>query len=177
MTKKIDNKCLGRQGFTLVEIIVVVIILSIAALLSIPMFASAADMQLTTAANMIAADIDYAKNLAITKQQNFSIVFRIDTDSYEVRDEDNIPIEHPVNPGNLTVVFPSDSRTSRVDITSANFDANTDRALTFDYLGSPYSGLTATNPLNSGTITLAADDFTITITVEPVTGYVTISSF
>jgi hypothetical protein len=62
-----------------------------------------------------------------------------------------------------------------VDITSADFDGDITRAITFDYLGSPYSGTDTTTPLNSGQIILQANDFSITVSVEPITGYVTIS--
>jgi hypothetical protein len=48
-----------------------------------------------------------------------------------------------------------------VDITNVNFNS-TDR-VTFNCLGSP---------VNGGTINLNADGITATITVEPVTGYI-----
>ena len=62
-------------AFTMVEIIVVMVILIIAAMLAVPMVSSAADMQLQTAANVITADLEYAKNLAITRQESYSVVF------------------------------------------------------------------------------------------------------
>jgi prepilin-type N-terminal cleavage/methylation domain-containing protein len=65
----------GRNGFTLVELIIVVVILSIAALMAVPMVSSAADMQVRSAANQIAAHLDYTKSMAITHQQSHSVVF------------------------------------------------------------------------------------------------------
>jgi hypothetical protein len=62
-----------------------------------------------------------------------------------------------------------------VDLVDADFDSDSDHAITFDYLGSPYSGLDTSSPLNSGQITLTADNFTLVVNVEPVTGYVTVS--
>ena len=166
-----------KDGFTLTEIIVVLIILVIAAVLAIPMLGSAADMQLRSAANMIAADLEYAKSLAITRQQNFSVVFSSASDSYEVRDQTGTAIDNPRRPGSpLAVVFPSDSRVSRVDITGVDFDSDASQTITFDYLGSPYSGATTASPLNSGEVTLQSDTLTMTVDVEPVTGYVTILS-
>lgn len=170
-----------EDGFTLIEIIVVLAILVIAALLAVPMLGSAADMQVRSAANLIAADIEYAKSLAITRQQNFSVVFDADSESYEVVRYDTggnpVVIDNPRRPGNLlAVVFPSDSRVSRVDITSADFDSDVSQTITFDYLGSPYSGATTDSPLTSGQITLQSDTITMTVNVEPVTGYITITS-
>ncbi len=162
-------------GFTLIEVIVVVVILAIVALMAVPMFSSAADIQLKAAANMIAADLEYAKSMAISRQQYYSVVFNSTTDSYDVRDKDDVVIPHPINPGNLVVDFPSDSRLNQVVIVSADFDPDSAETITFDYLGSPYSGSPPGTPLISGTITLQADSFTMTIIIEPITGYVTIN--
>jgi hypothetical protein len=63
------------------------------------------------------------------------------------------------------VNFQSESRLNRVDIVSANFDGLT--TVTFDYLGSPLS--------NGGVITLGAGGANRTITVEPVTGFISVS--
>jgi prepilin-type N-terminal cleavage/methylation domain-containing protein len=164
----------GRNGFTLVELIIVVVILSIAALMAVPMVSSAADMQVRSAANQIAAHLDYAKSMAITHQQSHSVVFDVSNEIYQVQDADGNLIDHPVNPGSFVVDF-SNTELDKVDITSADFDGDITRAITFDYLGSPYSGTDTTTPLNSGQIILQANDFSITVSVEPITGYVTIS--
>lgn len=166
------------KGFTLVEIIIVVVILSIAALMAVPMVSNAADMQVRAAANRIAADLDYAKGLAITHQQSYSVVFDPSGESYEIHVDPagaDTVIDHPVNPGSFVVDFSADSRLSRVNIVSADFDSDSSNTITFDYLGSPYSGADTTTPLNSGQITLQADTFSLTVDVEPVTGYVTMS--
>jgi len=164
-----------RNAFTFIELIVVMVILSIAALLAIPMISSAADVQVRSAANMIAADLDYAKSMAISRQQNYSVVFDPANDSYEVRDASGNVIDHPIKAGSpFKVELQSDSRLSRVDITGADFDPDSQTTVTFDYLGSPYNGSGAA--LNSGQITLQAGSFSMTITVEPMTGYVTITA-
>ena len=64
-----------NSGFTIIEIIVVIIVISIAAMLAVPMFSSAADMQTRSVANMITADIEYAKSLAVSTQNDYSVVF------------------------------------------------------------------------------------------------------
>ena len=165
----------ARYGFTLIEIIVVVVILAIAAMLAVPMLSTAADTQLRTAGNMIAADMEYARSMAISRQQNYSVVFSSANNSYEVQDLGGNVLAHPLNSSSsLSVVFGDDSRLEDVDITSVNFDGVADQTITFDYLGSPFSGFAGVTALTIGTIDLQADGFTMTITVEPVTGYVTI---
>ncbi len=162
------------SGFTMIEIIIVVVIIAIAAMMAVPMMSSAAGTQLRSAANMIAADLEYAKSMAISRQKIYAVVFNESTESYQIEDPNGI-IEHPVRKGfQYLVNFSNDSRLNKVDIVNADFDATS--SVTFDYLGSPYSGSGASNPLNSGVITLQADGMTVAITVEPVTGFISITN-
>jgi prepilin-type N-terminal cleavage/methylation domain-containing protein len=85
-----------KKAFTIVELIIVMVILSIISMIAIPMLSSAADTQVRSAANILAADIEYTKNLAITHQKNYSVVFDIDNNTYQVCDKDLEVIEHPV---------------------------------------------------------------------------------
>jgi prepilin-type N-terminal cleavage/methylation domain-containing protein len=164
--------CRGaKNGFTMIEVLVVVVIIAIAAMMIVPMMGSAADMQLRSVSNMIAADLEYAKSMAIGRQKIYSVVFDASAESYQIEDPNGI-IDHPIKKGFEYVVnLASDDRTDRVDIATVDFDAT--NTVKFDYLGSPYNG-SDTN-LNSGTITLQADGITMTITVEPVTGFISIS--
>lgn len=158
--------CGRSRGFTIVELLIVVVILSIVALTAIPMMSSAASIQARSAANLIAADIEYARSMAISRGQNYSVVFNKDTESYKIVDQSGAVIQHPVKKGFTYVVdFRTESRLSRVNIANAVF--GTDQTVVFDCLGSPDSG---------GTVNLQAGGISTTITVEPVTGFVTISN-
>ena len=153
------------EGFTVVELLIVVVILAIAALTAIPMMSSAASMQIRSAANLIMADLEYAKSMAITRGQNYSVVFDVDADSYQIEDQNNNVISHPVKEGFPYIVsFPNESRLNRVDITNVNFDGSS--SVEFDCLGSPVA------ITGEGTISLQAGDMTATVTVEPVTGFI-----
>jgi len=159
-------------GFTLAEILLVVLIIAIAAMIAVPMMGSMDSVQIRSAANMIAADLEYAKSMAISRQEDYSVVFPANS-YYEVHDQNGI-IKHPVKKGfDYKVDFSGDSRLDKVVIESADFDSS--NTITFDYLGSPYSGSGTSNPLNSGTISIRAGDFTMTVSVEPVTGFISIT--
>jgi len=69
------------------------------------------------------------------------------------------------------VNFRNDGRLNKVDIVDVDFDSTNE--VRFDYLGSPYNG--SGNPLNSGIIHLQAGVTSMTVTVEPVTGYISIT--
>ncbi len=145
----------------------------IAAVTAIPMMGSAASMQIRSAANMIAADLEYAKSMAISRQKRYAVVFNESAESYQIEDSDGGIINHPVKKGFQYVVsFSSDRRLDKVDISSVSFDGTS--RIEFDYLGSPYNGNSPPTPLNSGVISLQAGEISTTINVEPVTGFVSI---
>jgi prepilin-type N-terminal cleavage/methylation domain-containing protein len=160
-----------RCGFTLVEILVVVAIITIAAMMAIPMMSSAASIQIRSAANMIAADLEYAKSMAISRGQNFSVVFDEATDSYSIKNQDGDTIAHPVKKRFDYIIDFQDEGLDKVDIWDVDFDSTSE--VKFDYLGSPYNG--SGGPLNSGSISLQAGGMTATITVEPVTGFISVA--
>jgi len=165
-----DLGCISG-GFTLVELLIVISIIMIAALTAIPMMSSAASVQIRSAANMLTADLEYAKSMAISRAQNYSVVFDKDAESYRVEDQNGNVIPHPVKKGfGYVIDFQNDGRLNKVDIVDADFDGT--GVVKFDYLGSPYNG--SNSPLNSGVISLQAGGTTTTVTVEPVTGFVSI---
>ena len=154
-----------ERGFTVIEILIVMVIISIVALTAVPMMSSASSIQIRSASSMIAADLEYAKSMAISRGQNYSVVFDQNAESYWIDDQDGNVIPHPVKKGfDYIVDFGSDSRLNRVDITGASFNGSPD--VEFDIMGSPDSG---------GTVTLQAGDTTVTITVEPITGYISVN--
>ncbi|MBN1359924.1 MAG: GspH/FimT family pseudopilin [Sedimentisphaerales bacterium] len=166
----------GNAGFTLIELMIVVVIIGLAAAIAVPMMSSAASFQIRAGANMVAADLEYAKSLAISRGQYYSVVFDPVNETYRIEDKYGAAVSHPITKDPSYVVdFRNNSRVDRVDIVSAAFDGQT--TVTFDYLGSPYSGspLSGMSPLLDGTITLQAGDAQKTITIEPVTGYISVS--
>lgn len=165
-----------KAGFTLIEIMVVVVILGLAMYMAVPMFSGAAGMQMQSGANMIAADLEYAKSMAISCQQQYGIIFKTDTE-YDVVDQAGNPVPHPVKnpmqaasgPKYIVDFHKADIGLNKIDKAAANFDGT--NKVTFDYLGSPYNG--SGGALNAqGTITVQSGASTMRIYVEPVTGFI-----
>ncbi len=153
------------RGFTLIEIIVVIMIISIAAAMVVPMMSSADDIQLRSAANKLAADLEYAKSMAISRGQDYTVSFDESADSYQIEDSSGAVITHPVRKGDYIEQFGGTSRLSNVTISDADF--NGADLVIFESIGSPDNG---------GTVTLTAADDTIIVNVEAVTGYISISN-
>jgi hypothetical protein len=115
---------------------------------------------------MIAADLEYAKSMAVSRQKTYKVIFDTDAESYSLTDANEVVITHPVNAGKpYAVNFKSDSRVSQVNIDSVNFAGNS--YVEFDYLGSPNSG---------GVVTLKGGGKTVTVAVEEATGFISVSN-
>jgi Tfp pilus assembly protein FimT len=160
----------------MIELLIVVAILAIAAAIAVPMASSAGTMQLRAAVTMVAADLEYAKSMSISRGQRYAVEFDIGNKRYCVEPVENLSkswddpdkiIYHPVKKGFKFIVnFQSDGRLGQVEITNVTFDG-TPPAVSFDLLGSPDNG---------GVITLQAGGITRTVNVEPVTGYISVSN-
>ncbi len=162
----------AARGFTILEILIVVVLIAVAAAVVIPLASSASGMQIRSAADMVAADLEYAKSLAITRGQRFAVVFDTVADSYRIEDQAGNVIPHPVKKGFNYVIDLAGEGLDKVDITAADFDGTGE--VRFDYLGSPYNG--SGSPLNSGQVTLQAGTTVVTVNVEPVTGFISIQN-
>lgn len=162
-----------RAGFTLTELLMVVVILLIGALAVIPMMSSSASVQVEAAADMLAADLEYAKSLAISHSGVYRVSFNLSQNYYQVMNSFGTVVDHPVKHQDFIVDFDALGDLDRVKIDSANFDGSNE--LRFDYLGSPYNGNGCGSALNSGTITLKAGSVEMGITVEPVTGMIKVN--
>ncbi len=159
-----DSKnSIARGGYTLAEVLVVVMILSIAAAMVIPNVISTSDMQAVGAARIIAADLQYAQSVAITTQVPVTVEFDPASESYSLRNASGLLI-HPMNKTGYTIRFSSLNGYDRLDVTSASFGGTA--SVTFDEMGSAN---------NSGTVVVQAGAHVYRIAVAPATGKVTVT--
>lgn len=162
------NHSRSRGGYTLVEILIVVTILGIAAAVVVPQMLAAGTLGVQAAARIIIADILYAQNDAIAQQRTRRVVFEPANERYSLVDENGAVLTARWMSGsanNYVVDFTSDSRFAGVEIVSANFGGTTPLVLEFDALG---------GPLNGGTVEIVFQDQRYRVTVASFTGRVTV---
>ena len=151
-------------GFTLVEILVVLVIVAIAGAMVVPMFFGLGGMEAMSAARIIASDLQYAQNVAVTSQTQVAVAFNLASDSYELSNTSG-PLKHPMTNADYLVDMRSQHGFEQLDIVSVSFEGST--TVTFDELGSPDNG---------GSITVRGGSEVYRIDVSPVTGTVTVTT-
>ena len=158
-----------RQGFTLVEVLIVVVIIGIAGAIVVPNMLQGGQLGLQGAVRMVIADAVYAQNEAIAHQANRRIQFDLANNRYHITDGSGTTLNASWKAGadegeNYFVDFDHDQRFQNVQLVAVDF-AGTD-TLEFDALGSPKNG---------GTVELSTGTFRYRITVAPFTGQITIA--
>jgi len=159
-----------RPALTLIEILIVILILAIAAMIVVPGIGSAADVQATSAARVLQADLEVVRSLALTKQQSYSLVFSPDKQSYKVVANytgvayaSAVAIGHPVNAGKLfEVTLARLNGMSSVTVTTVSFGGQT--YVTF---------LPQGDPVAAGSVTIQSGSVVMVVAVEGLTGVVT----
>ncbi len=174
-----------KRGFTLVEILVVVVILGIAGAIIVPQLGTRDDRRVEAAARVLMADLIYAQNLAITQQSNQYVMFQVTPTPSQysvIRSSDMTVVEHPVNKTPYVAVFGGSGSGGMQGVTlvSANFQgasATSYQTLGFNEIGSPvvYTG-TGSESLTSGSIVIQSGSFQLRIDIEPFTGQITVTA-
>jgi prepilin-type N-terminal cleavage/methylation domain-containing protein len=167
-------------GFTLIEILVVVVILGIVSAIIVPQINSRDDLKASSAARALTADLIYAQNLAITRQQMIYVKFDAAAETYKVVDSlspENV-LTHPVLLSPFLVSLGNNATAPQlrnVLIDTASFDGQP--IIAFDEMGVPYSVTTAgvASAMTAGSVGFICGTITMTVTIEPYTGSITIN--
>ncbi|MEO5657581.1 MAG: GspH/FimT family pseudopilin [Nitrospiria bacterium] len=166
------RKSNNDRGFTVIELVLVIVVVAIIALAAAPRLVNITGVKASATARRLQSDIAYTQNLAMTSNRRHRVVFP-STNSYEVRDAAGVLATNPDGGGVFAVTTDSGITLSW----SLNGDAALNRGVEFDSLGRPYfyDGVTtpSTTNLTAGEIkTWSGGTQQQTVTVQPQTGKV-----
>jgi prepilin-type N-terminal cleavage/methylation domain-containing protein len=161
-----------RPGYTLIEVLIVVVMLGIAGVLVIPSLGSTHVLRVQSTVRTIVSEINFAQSDALARQQGRAVLFEVPENRYsilEVRGATLNPQTDTIQSTNLNNARAfHDSR-----LVSASFDGS--NALVFDELGGPVAGPGSSTPGSGGAIVVTGSGSTFTITVEAYTGRITVA--
>ncbi|MEM9914827.1 MAG: hypothetical protein AAF911_07700 [Planctomycetota bacterium] len=160
----------STRGFTITEILVMVAVLSIASALAVPMFRDQGPTQLRSAAKLLAADLDAAKVESLTHGDDPRlVVFDTTNHTYHLAatSDPATPITNPVDRQPYLVDFGLGRAAALGMVEIQSVDLDGDDELGFGLYGQ-------LDQTTAATITLAAGDATVTLTLDPATGEATI---
>ena len=158
-----------KKGFTVIEMIIVMLIVGILAVVVAPRIAALYPIKLSGAAEKLASDLKYAQNLAMSRHIDHRVVFDINAQTYAVycynADTDSWDlVEDPLKRGsNLIVDYTADSQYQGIEIDSTSFLLDT---VGFDS--------TLGRPSSEGEVVLSCPDASYKVKVTANTGRVNI---
>lgn len=146
-------------GYTLVEVLMVVMIMGIAAAMVMPRMKGTNAFTAEGALRAIIADLAYAQNDAVALQQGRRVVFDVENNQLKITDDNDNSIEAPWLGGSYVIDLSSNPQYGGVQIESVDFDDET--TLRFDDMGGPSAG---------GTIRVRSEELYFDIVIAPLTG-------
>jgi prepilin-type N-terminal cleavage/methylation domain-containing protein len=165
-----------RPGFTLVEILAVVVILGIASALILPQIGNRDDLRAISAAREIVADLSYAQSRAVSTQKRQYVRFDTVSNRYDLLEQiapSDVFMTHPVNGGNYSVPLGSGRKDDLRFVVLDEVTFNSKTVLMYDELGTPYAYDPTTQTsvaLSAGSIRLKSNAYTVTVSIQPYSG-------
>ncbi|MCC6579852.1 MAG: prepilin-type N-terminal cleavage/methylation domain-containing protein [Phycisphaeraceae bacterium] len=161
------------QAFTLMEVLIVLAVLGIAAAMAVPLLGDTGTTKLRAAAQLLCADLAYAQveSIAHVDDLRFFIVDQANnTYSIAPASAPTVPITNPVGKQPYRVTFGVGAAASQLSGVTINaISLGGDDRIRFG----PYGQL---DQAANATITLAAAGHTLTVTIDRVTGETTIGT-
>lgn len=170
-----------RRGFTLVEILVVVTILGIVGALVGTQLGSRDDLRAEAAARVLAANLQYAQNLALSRREAHYVIIPADHSQVTIMTRDTalnmwVEVEHPIDRTALGMTFGRNGTGGGADTDLVSFDFAGASVLGFDATGEPFTcAADSSSPealTSLASLVLRSGSHERLVEVQPVTGEV-----
>jgi len=162
----------NQKGFTLIELVMIIVILGIVALASMPKTTAEPRVRLEAACQRIALDLRYVQAMSLAQQVRFGISFDPAAETYfAYRVNVGTKARDPQTRNDFDVSFTALNEFKGIDIASTNFS----NKLEFDSAGAPYDGNEVILS-SQGIITIqtALGAYSRTVRIEAKTGKVSV---
>jgi type II secretion system protein H len=165
----------SRFGFTLIEILCVVMIFAIAAAIVFGEMSSQGNLQAESGAREVMADLLYAQNQAIATASPVYVYFNTGGKAYSLYQPWGTTLTNPISQHAYSTSWSGENWS----VSSAKLDNTANQpAMYFDALGTPWSctsaGASGTQFTTTGTIVITSSGANSTITIQPGTGNITV---
>jgi MSHA pilin protein MshC len=150
---------MNNRGFTLLELVMVIVLLGIIAFYAAPRLGTVASANAGVFVDKLRADIRYAQDVAMTRNKRVRVTI-VSANAYSITDAMGNPIVDPATGKNYVVTLGAG-----ISFGVISFNGN---YIEFDSLGAPYDGAGALTA--AGTVSVMPGALTITVT--PQTGAV-----
>lgn len=159
------------RGYTLIEVLIVVVVLGIAAAVSAPAFKQTGVLQVQSALRTVVSDITELQSDALAMQQGRAIVFDVAKNSYTICRVPGTSVDTVIDGMDTRVI--GGSLYGNAIIKNVNF--NNSQTLIFDELGAPVASAGSNTPAADGSLEIIGSGQTYKITVQGYTGRVTVT--
>ena len=181
------RRTIVTRGYTLIELIIVMGILALAAALLVPHLVDRDSLAVQSAVRLIIADLSFAQSDALANQEYRRIQFYADGRGYCLYRVTDVDFADPFDPGmvdydylldplhaqrDYIVDFTDGSRFEGISISAVNLDGMT-RQITYDALGGTV--MAVGTPGTGGQITVSSPSGDYRINIAPFTGKLTVT--
>ncbi len=167
------------RAYTLIEVLVLVTILGIAAALVVPSMGQTHVLRVQAAVRTVVSDITFAQSDALAYQRGRAVMFDVDTNSYTLvevvgtsLDPVNDALYDPHGPMQRYIVSLDDPRFGGATLENAVFDA--DANLIFDEMGGPVASPGSDTLSAGGSVEVVGPDTRWRINIAAFSGRVTV---
>ena len=185
-------RCVMPRSYTLIELIMVMAVLALAAALLVPNIVGSDTMKAQAAVRLLIADLSFAQSDALANQEFRRVVFYDDGSGYciiEVAGAETTPadlddpgVNYVYDPlgtmGRYIIDFSTDNRFEGVSFSAATIDGIdlADRPeITYDLMGGTVLSDSASLPGTGGLVTLSYKDSSYQIDISSFTGKLTVT--
>ena len=168
-----------RAAFTLIEMIMVVALLGMAASLLIPNMMNMTEFETEAAVRRLVTDFTFAQSDAVARQRGRRVLFEEDGSGYRLLGDPYDPVADVLSDpiawdgdGQCIINYTTDERFLSISISNVGFDANA-KFITFNELGGAVAA--DGSPSVGGSVTINGTDGSFRVDVAAFTGRVSVT--